>query len=1121
MITTPVTDIVHSAQSGLLRFNFMQGNMLKNMLADSIMINLFETPRQDAAIANIYLREWDDNGVVQVTPLLFHNEGIRTYKNAQGEIIWQTTSAHFVASATLSFATGQGNTYYYSVQVENKSGDALRYDLIYGQDLSLCDLPATKTNESYCSQYLDHKVFNLEEYGYIFSSRQNLPQSCGNPLLQLGSFSPVIGFSTDGYQFFAKQYKFTHQPTIITAPRLENKNYQYEMAYVALQLQPVTLSSGEQTSQVFYGSYLSHQPDANLEQPLDVAQIRAAYRPPEPFRAAEAEAPVELGYAQRPLSGETLRSDEIEHLFAGEKRFIEESGGELLSFFYQDANYVTLAAKEHHLERATGHIISSGNNLDFKNPIMNSTHFIYGVFNSHLTLGNTTFNKLLGINRNLLNLFKSSGQRILVQIEGEYRLLAMPSAYEVGTNFSRWVYKLAGGLILIRAFASQSQPVIQLDIETSGFAQPLNIIVSHQLVMGDLEEASLIEIEQQGNLLLIGRHHDDIGPQFSMIASPAFTGVEKRVDSESQSTLYLLLKGQIERQASIAFGGVLQGVDSRGSWLDFHQERQHYHTQFRDLMNDFSIHFSAAPQQAMKLNHAMHWFTHNALVHYSSPHGLEQAAGAAWGTRDVTQGPIEFFMAMGRYQQVEAILCQTYRHQYLETGTWPQWFMFDEYGQKQQQESHGDVVVWPLKALADYLLATGHLALLDTPLPYTSIEHGFAFTQQQETLLQHVQRQIDHVVAHLVPGTSLSSYGDGDWDDTLQPANQSLRKNMVSGWTIPLTLQALKTMTQALQGHAKFADIIAHMSQLTASMQADYHKYLIKDGVISGFIHFNQGEAEYLLHPADQTTQIKYRLLPAKRSIISESFDKEMAEQHMKIILENLMFPDGVRLMDKMAEYKAGRQTYFKRAELSANLGREIGLQYCHAHIRFLEALCKMGMAQELYDNLFKTVPIGIQECVPNAELRQANCYFSSSDAKFDDRYQAYSNFQQLKTGDVAVKSGWRIYSSGPGIYINQIISNLLGLRYQCDDLLLDPVISRQFGDVTVQYQVYQRPITLHIYPRQGEFTPKRVLLNGEPLAFTLQANPYRSGAALIRRQDIEAGMMKDNSSDNQLVIYL
>ncbi|ERP77657.1 cellobiose-phosphorylase [Yersinia pestis S3] len=1117
MITKSITNVVHSAQGGVLQFNFMQGNMLKNMLAGDIMLNLFDTPRLDMAIANIFLRQLDDSGIVRVTPLLFHNDQLVTYKNAQDEIIWQTMAPDFTAFVTLSFSHEQEETYYYSVRVENHSAQALRYDLIYGQDLSLSDAGATKTNESYCSQYLDHKVFSLDKYGYTVSSRQNLPQSTGNPLLQLGSFSPAVGFSTDGYQFFAKQYKFSHLPTIVTEPSLENRNYQYEMAYVALQLQPVTLSAGDSADSVFYGFYLSHQPEANIAQAFDVARIRANYRQPQREPATEQASPTQQGYDQRPLSGDKLTAEEIEQLFDGEKQFVEQLDGELLSFFYQEANYVTLAEKERHLERPTGHIISSGNNIDFTNPIMNSTHYIYGVFNSHLTLGNTSFNKLLGVNRNMLNQFKSSGQRILVQIGGEYRILAMPSAYEVGANFSRWIYKLAEGMIQVRAFASQSEPVIQLDIAVSGHSQPLNVIVSHQLIMGNLEEEATVQVERHGDLLQISRTGDDHGPRFSIATRGGFTGVERYVDSDSQGVQYLLLQGQIAQQASIAFGGVLNGVDSRGKWLDFEHERQAYHAQYRALLNDFSVSFSAAPQQAQKLNHAMHWFTHNALTHYSSPHGLEQPAGAAWGTRDVSQGPIEFFMAMGRYQQVEAILCQTYRHQYLETGTWPQWFMFDEYAQVQQQESHGDIVVWPLKALADYLLATDRVALLDTRLSYTSIKQNFAFTGEQETLLQHVQRQIDHIVAHLVPGTYLSSYGDGDWDDTLQPANQSLRENMVSGWTIPLTLQTLKTLTKALQAYPQFADFIARIVTLTSNMEADYHKYLIKDGVISGFIHFNQGEAEYLLHPTDTTTQIKYRLLPAKRSIISESFDKEMAEQHMKIIMDNLMYPDGVRLMDRMAEYKAGKQTYFKRAELSANLGRENGLQYCHAHIRFIEALCKMGMAQELYDNLFKTIPVGIQESVPNAELRQANSYFSSSDAKFDDRYQAYNNFDQLKTGAVAAKAGWRIYSSGPGIYINQIVSNVLGVRYQAGDLLLDPVISRQFGDVTLNYQLYNLPVTLRIYPQQGEFTPKRVLLDGQSLAFTLQDNPYRSGAALIHRQEIEGRL----TAHSQLEIYL
>ncbi|HCM13995.1 MAG TPA: hypothetical protein DHW85_12555, partial [Lachnospiraceae bacterium] len=62
---------------------------------------------------------------------------------------------------------------------------------------------------------------------------------------------------------------------------------------------------------------------------------------------------------------------------------------------------------------------------------------------------------------------------------------------------------------------------------------------------------------------------------------------------------------------------------------------------------------------------------------------------------------------------------------------------------------------------------------------------------------------------------------------------------------------------------------------------------------------------------------------------------------------------------------------YFKRAETAANFGREIGLQYVHAHIRFIESMAKLGKADETWDNLLKVIPIKIQTKVPNASARQ------------------------------------------------------------------------------------------------------------------------------------------------------
>ena len=34
------------------------------------------------------------------------------------------------------------------------------------------------------------------------------------------------------------------------------------------------------------------------------------------------------------------------------------------------------------------------------------------------------------------------------------------------------------------------------------------------------------------------------------------------------------------------------------------------------------------------------------MIHLTVPHGLEQFSGAAWGTRDVCQGPVEFLLAL-------------------------------------------------------------------------------------------------------------------------------------------------------------------------------------------------------------------------------------------------------------------------------------------------------------------------------------------------------------------------------------------------------------------------------------------------------------------------------------------
>ena len=102
--------------------------------------------------------------------------------------------------------------------------------------------------------------------------------------------------------------------------------------------------------------------------------------------------------------------------------------------------------------------------------------------------------------------------------------------------------------------------------------------------------------------------------------------------------------------------------------------------------------------------------------------------------------------------------------------------------------------------------------------------------------------------------------------------------------------------------------------------------------------------------------------------------------------------------------YRGGVSTNFKRAEQAANFGREIGLQYVHAHIRYTEAMAKIGQRDKTWQALMQINPVQLKEVVHNAELRQANAYFSSSDGDFKTRYESQENFGKLKDGSIGVK---------------------------------------------------------------------------------------------------------------------
>lgn len=678
-------------------------------------------------------------------------------------------------------------------------------------------------------------------------------------------------------------------------------------------------------------------------------------------------------------------------------------------------------------------------------------------------------------------------------------------------------------MLIITNYTAAGAPEVRLHVRSeSGRAYPF--LVTNQVTMHVNEYETPIRLTEEGGVMtfrgtgegLQAEAYPDLAYRMWIDGTKAVardeTVLARGVAPGDGSLVVLQLDPCSEWTLTVQ--GLLDGGAVPVRIGSAEREIAKYREFLRGVMNGFRLAAADGTEGAglYKFNALAWWYTHNMLVHYSMPHGLEQYGGAAWGTRDVCQGPTEYFMAMQKFEQVRDILKTVYSHQYEDDGNWPQWFMFDRYFKVQQEESHGDIVVWPLKVLGDYLRVTLDFGLLAEKVPYT-MKRGFHFSGEEAPILEHVRKQIAYIRGHFLHDTFLSAYGDGDWDDTLQPANAQLKRYMVSSWTVALTYQTVARLSDVLRS-AEPA-LAAELGEMALGIRRDFETYMLGTDIIPGFLYMEDPAAvKLMLHPQDTETGIRYRLLPMTRSMIAELLDPGQAKAHYELIREKLFFPDGVRLMDRPAQYAGGVSTHFKRAEQASNFGREVGLQYVHAHIRYIEAMAKLGRADDVWNGLNIINPVGIRDIVPNAELRQSNAYFSSSDGKFKTRYEAETRFGELRSGKAPVKGGWRIYSSGPGIYINQLISNALGIRQEGRDLVVDPVLPASLNGLHFDFRYDDVKVTF-IY-HLANAVERRVAVNGKQVNAEAVPNSYRQGGLRIRREAFEQEMRRDD--DNNIV---
>ncbi|MCW3158700.1 hypothetical protein OIE40_11910 [Micropruina sp. KQZ13P-5] len=982
----------------------------------------------------------------------------------------------------------------WSVSVTNNGTSAIEFDTVMAADIALAPFDVVRINEFYVSQYLDVTPLWHQRWGRCLAVRQNMPGPRA-PWVLLGCYGGGAGWASD-----ARQLGPVVDAELAGLRRraLPNRRLQHEHTLAVLSSKPEVLQPGETQRGGFFGLLVEDHPAATGPGDVDAAPaapLPVVERGTEPGLPAES-ASLVVRAAQ--LDGAPLDPGELAALVGDDVRVVERQADAWWEAVGPPGEVLVSAAKQAAVLRPHGQLLRTSAATTPTRTCLTATVWMDGVFAAQLTRGHVGRRPMLTTTRTHLGLQRSQGLRLYLRRGGTWWRLGRPSTWGLRPDRARWLYAFDDVVLQVTTTAAQATDEFAVEVQTLRGAVDELLWVG-QLAGGDDPEPTL-ELTESGAIARWTdrtlRVRSEVDPHRAPTSVPDVDQPRHRfaadaplyADGRQRGTGWLTLRsgGDVRLVVDAPAEGEQQPAATPGGT--------------HPVRLGLSLTGGPAASEVAELDRIVPWFGHDALVHYLSPRGLEQFTGGGWGTRDVCQGPVGLLTAHADDRAQRDLLVRVFSAQH-ERGDWPQAFEFLPPAGAGQPDAHGDVLFWPLLALGDFLLRSHDAGLLAVPAGFVDDDGPTA----KAPISEHLTRALAVIENRTVPNSPLPAYGHGDWNDSLQPADPRLAAQMASAWTATLQVQALRALSAGLAATGAEPALARRASELADATEAALRKELLVDGVLAGYGVFDTDGVrdEVLVHPRDDRTGLTYGVLPWIHAISAELLEPDAAAHHLRLIEEHLLGPDGTRLFDAPVPYRGGPVEVFQRAEAATFWGREIGLMYTHAHLRYAEALARFGDAGGLFRALCLVNPVGVTARVAGARPRQSTCYYSSSDAAFADRYDAAARYPASLTGQVPLEGGWRVYSSGPGLFLRLLVECLLGVNRRGAELLLDPVLDPALDGLVAEVPLDDRTLRLTYRVRGPGHGVCAVRAGGRELSLRPHPNRYRRGGVLIDRGDL------------------
>ncbi|HEY1922750.1 MAG TPA: hypothetical protein VGG44_08280, partial [Tepidisphaeraceae bacterium] len=235
-----------------------------------IQINQILASPLGGGIHRIYLRIHDDEDISAVE--IVGPRAASAFAVSSDRFVWSGAwrGLHYRCTCR---AVAAKDAWFFRVEVENRSGNAVNIDAVMVQDIGLAARGQVRNNENYTSQYLDHFAAKHAELGHVLMTRQNLPQPGGvHPWLIQGCFPKAAGFTTDGFDFFGAAYRASGIPAALSRKIIGERVRQYEAAYTAIQSIQPKIEPFERFAFTFFSKFSGDHPEPSS--PADIEESR-------------------------------------------------------------------------------------------------------------------------------------------------------------------------------------------------------------------------------------------------------------------------------------------------------------------------------------------------------------------------------------------------------------------------------------------------------------------------------------------------------------------------------------------------------------------------------------------------------------------------------------------------------------------------------------------------------------------------------------------------------------------------------------------------------------------------------------------------------------------------------